>query len=307
MTLSNALAQDAKRVLQATAESIWGYGFTVANRLFHPQVNFWSSPGQQHILVIAPHPDDEAIGCAGTLIRHKRGGDEVCVAYITDGRQSRALGLDAQEMVRRRRQEAEAGAKALDIDRFEWFGFPEGEWTVGQLQPRLQALIKEFVPHIIYAPSRIDFHPEHQKVAYALAQLLSIEPVESPTIQIRIYQIHVPLTPSLTNLVVDTSAVATESAAVLSVYVTQYESISRTVRQRRYAALLYGVEKQAEEFWQLSAHRYCLLHSLPPTDWSAHTFRGLRFRPFSDPLAYLHGFSERRRLAGLTQSASGQR
>ena len=261
----------------------------VASRLLHPQVDSWSSPGQQHILVVAPHPDDEAVGCAGTMIRHKRGGDEVCVAYITDGSKSQALGLDAQEMVRRRRQEAEAGAKALGIDRFEWFGFPEGEWTVGQLQPRLQALIKEFVPHIIYAPSRIDFHPEHQKVAYALAQLLSIEPVESPTLQIRIYQIQVPLTPALTNLVVDTSDVAAESAAALSVYVTQHDSISRTIRQRRYAARFYGIEKQAEEFWQMTARRYCLLHSLPPTHWSAHAFRGLRFHPFSDPLAYLKG------------------
>jgi LmbE family N-acetylglucosaminyl deacetylase len=285
-------------------ESIWGYGFAVANRLFHPQINFWSSPGQQHILVIAPHPDDEAIGCAGTLIWHKRGGDTVCVAYITDGRKSRALGLNAQEMVRRRRQEAEAGAKALGIDRFEWLGFPEGGWTVGQLQPRLQNLIEEFVPHIIYTPSRIDFHPEHQKVAYALAQLLPPNSVESPTLQIRIYQIHVPLTPLLTNLVVDTSDVAAETAAALSVYVTQHDSIFRTIRQRRYAARLYRTEKHAEEFWQMTAHRYCLLHSLPPTCRPIHTFRGLRFHPFSDPLAYLQGLSERLRLAGLTQSAS---
>jgi len=298
--------QNAKRVLQAAVESIWEYGFAVAHRLFHPQVNFWSSPGQQHILVIAPHPDDEAIGCAGTLIRHKRGGDEVGVVYITDGRQSRALGLDAEEMVRRRRQEAETGAQALGIDRFEWFGFPEGEWTVGQLQPRLQDLIKEFVPHIIYAPSRIDFHPEHQKVAYALAQFLSTNLLESPTLQIRIYQIHVPLTPALTNLVVDTSDVATESAVALSLYVTQYESTSRTIRQRRYAACFYGIERQAEEFWQMTAHRYCLLHSLPPTHWPADTFRGLRFRPLSDPLAYARGLSERRRLAGLVQRASDQ-
>src|SRR5262245_9956792 len=290
----------------SSVEGVWALGFILLGRCFRPPVTYWSSPGSQRILVIAPHPDDEAAGCAGTLVRHKKCGDEVCIVYITDGRRSRALGLGPEAMAARRREEAEAGARALGIDRFEWFGFPEGEWTVGQLQPRLQALIKEFVPHIIYAPSRIDFHPEHQKVAYALAQFLSIEPVESPTLQIRIYQIHVPLTPALTNLVVDTSDVATESAAALSVYVTQYESISRTVRQRRYAARFYGIENQAEEFWQMTARRYCLLHSLPPTHWSAHTFRGLRFRPFSDPLAYLQGLSERQRLAGLTQSTSHQ-
>ena len=54
LTLSSSLRQSAKRALHAAAESAWGCGFTVASRLLHPQVDSWSSPGQQHILVVAP-------------------------------------------------------------------------------------------------------------------------------------------------------------------------------------------------------------------------------------------------------------
>ena len=33
-----------------------------------------------NILVLAPHPDDESIGCGGTLCRHAAKGDRVMVA-----------------------------------------------------------------------------------------------------------------------------------------------------------------------------------------------------------------------------------
>ncbi|MGH8247299.1 MAG: PIG-L deacetylase family protein, partial [Gammaproteobacteria bacterium] len=155
--------------------------------------------------MIAPHPDDEAVGCAGTIVRHKKCGDAVCVAYITDGRRSGALGLGSEEMASRRRQEAESSAKALRIDRFEWFGLAEGNWSCEQLQLLLAALINQFSPQVIYAPSRVDFHTEHHKVAYGCAQLMSGSEVKASAPWMRVYQVHVPLTPILTNLVADIS------------------------------------------------------------------------------------------------------
>ena len=37
------------------------------------------------VLVVAAHPDDEVLGCAGTLVRHTRSGDQVHIAFLTDG------------------------------------------------------------------------------------------------------------------------------------------------------------------------------------------------------------------------------
>src|SRR5258708_34888718 len=40
---------------------------------------------QMNILVIAPHPDDETLGCGGTLCLHARGGGRVTAVFLTSG------------------------------------------------------------------------------------------------------------------------------------------------------------------------------------------------------------------------------
>ena len=81
------------------------------------------------------------------------------------------------------------------------------------------------------------------------------------------------------------------------VYVTQFGSLLRCLRMKRYAARWWGVAGQAEEFWELTAAQYCALHRQPPTRPLVRTFRGLRSFALTDPLAYGRGLLERRRLA----------
>jgi hypothetical protein len=188
----------------------------------------------------------------------------------------------------------------------EWLGLPEGAWAAEQLGPALGALLDQFAPDLVYAPSRVDFHPEHHTVAAALAEVLCA-PVQrggdDGRLLVRVYQVQVPLTPALTNLVVDTSGVTEASDAALRAYVTQWGSVARALRSRRYAARFYGAARHAEEFWELSLDQYCLLHAETPARWPRHIFRSLRPRPLNDPLAYLIGQTERRRLAALVSDA----
>ena len=282
--------------LESGINPIWMGAFLVMRRFVQQGISPWASAGNQRVLVIAPHPDDEAVGCAGTLLLHARSGDAVCLAYITDGSRSRAQGLGPEQMRMRRRQEAEAAASALKASHFEWIGLPEGGWSCEQLGAPLLNVLRKFPPDIIYAPSRVDFHPEHHKVAHALACLLSSHRTESACAMVRVYQLQVPLTPVLTNLVADCSSVSRESAAALQVYQSQSDNIGRALRMWRYAALCYGVKRNAEEFWQMTADRYCQLHRSSPESWHCAAFRGIRYRSFSDPLTYLSGLNERRRL-----------
>jgi len=279
-------------------EVLWRLVFTVTAHVMRPDARRLIPTGADRVLIVAPHPDDEAMGCVGTALLHVRSGDRVCIAVATDGRQSKVI-ADPTEMARQRRRESSNAASLMHIERLELLDLPEGDWSIGQLQAPLRALIEEIQPGVIYAPSRIDFHPEHFKVAHALA--LALGQISTPlmdNIRVRVYQVQVPLNPLMSNVVTDVSAVVEDYEAVLRTYESQVGSIRCAYRQRRYSASLHRIAGQAEEFWELSAQRYAALHAEPPARW-ANVFRALRDFPLSDPLAYLAGLNERRRIRAM--------
>jgi len=257
----------------------------------------WSSPGGLSVLVVAPHPDDEAIGCAGVILRHVAATDRVRVAIVTDGRRSRAI-QNPDEMAAVRRLEASRASDLMQIERLEWLGLPEGEWLVDTLVTRLRLLLEQTRPDIVYAPSRVDFHPEHFAVAHSLALALEAAGAATAAAKVRVYQVQVPLTATLTNLVADVTPVRARCDQVLRAYASQTASVPCAYRLRRYGAVSVAGTEWLESYWQMPAARYIELHRTSPADWPA-VFRGLRTFPLSDPLAWLVGRTERRRLAAL--------
>jgi LmbE family N-acetylglucosaminyl deacetylase len=245
-------------------------------------------------LVLAAHPDDEAAGCVGTIVKHVEGKDRVCVVYATDGRQSKAI-ADPDAMARHRRGEAMQASRLMGVERVEWLGLGEGAWSIAALQAPLAALMREFDPGIVYAPSRIDFHPEHRRVAHALALALDEQgEMQLREKRVRVYQVQVPLD-ILANLVSDIAGVHSRCAAVLAAYVSQVASLQSCARLRRYTGLCHGIRGEAEVFWELPAQRYAALHGYSPDQWPAR-YRGLRHFPLTDPLAFMAGACERREI-----------
>jgi LmbE family N-acetylglucosaminyl deacetylase len=258
----------------------------------------WNTPGGQRVLVVAPHPDDE-VGCGGMLLLHQRAGDIVHIAHVTDGRQSRAGGLGPDLMAARRREEAAAAVSAFGVAEADWLGLREGEWEESSLVPVLQDVLRKTSPQIVYAPSRVDFHPEHVRVARCLARAMT--GLGSRDLTVRVYQLHVPLTPVLANGVAPVQAVADELAAAMRCYRTQFGSIERCWRMKRYGAVLYGLPGLAEEFWEMPAGAYDHLHQVFTGAAADGMFRGVRSWPFTDPLSYLRGLGARRGLRELSQ------
>lgn len=277
--------------------ALWTAAFRILGRFWRRPVQPWSSQGQEQVWVIAPHPDDEAVGCGGTLLRHRAAGDRVIVVYVTDGRRAFWSGLSPDEVAEQRRAEAAAAAHCLGAE-MVWFGLPEGNWTVMELVPLLENLAGLGWPTVIYAPSRIDFHPEHLQVAAAVACWLDRADRSPGEVTVRVYQIQVPLMPQLTNVVSDTASVAETSVLARAAYASQQVSIARADRMQRYATAWYGQPGPVEVFWQLPAAAYCRVHAGDPAGWPA-VFRSLRYEPWSDPLAYVRGWLERRRIRGI--------
>jgi N-acetylglucosamine malate deacetylase 1 len=256
--------------------------------MFHPQARLWSPGESERVLVIAPHPDDETIGCGGTLALHRLAGDSVTVAIVTDGGRSRAGGIDRGRMIAIRRIEAERAIAALSRGvRLIQMGLPEGEWQDGELIDQLAALCAQVKPTLVYAPSHIDFHPEHIRVARALAKALP-DDVRA----VRVYEMQVPLTPLLTNLVSPIGAVAAPKKRAFLAYRSQRRALYHWPGRRgRYNAALYGLDAPVEVFWEMGVTEY---RKVMAAEENA-AFRSIRPRPFTDGFAWLVGWQARRR------------
>ena len=72
------------------------------------------------VLVIATHPDDEILGCGGTLARHVASGDEVHAIVVTRG----AEDIYAPETVARGRAELARAHTVIGIKECHYLDFP---------------------------------------------------------------------------------------------------------------------------------------------------------------------------------------
>ncbi len=165
------------------------------------------------VLVIAPHPDDESIGCGGTLCRHIASGDEVFTLFLTSGEQG-GHGLSPQETIRRREREAHRAAEILGIRRFEFWRIPDGRVraSIGAIE-RLQGIIRSYNPQTIYVTHSDEMHSDHRAAARLVRRALRKlgTPGRRPTVLM--YEVWTPLM-SMDEIVDITAHVARKRKAV---------------------------------------------------------------------------------------------
>jgi len=117
------------------------------------------------VLVIAPHPDDEAIGCGGAIALHKQRGDTVHLAVLTSGERG-IPNLAPAETVAIREAETRAAARVLGIDRVDFLRLADSDLLnrIDAGAARLRGAIDAATPSLIYLPHENESHHDHQAV-----------------------------------------------------------------------------------------------------------------------------------------------
>jgi len=126
------------------------------------------------VLVLSPHPDDEIIGCGGTLLCLARAGAQITVLHATDGSASAAF-VDEPPEVRRtvRLDEAGAVARAAGFHRTIFWREDNHAFTFRpELVDRLRATLDELEPSLIFTPFLTDIHADHLTLNRVLAGAL---------------------------------------------------------------------------------------------------------------------------------------
>ena len=81
---------------------------------------------KKKILVIVAHPDDEALGCGGTILKHTKKGDIVNVLFISDGESSRKV-KNLDKIVFARQKAALKASKILGIKNVVFCNKPDNK------------------------------------------------------------------------------------------------------------------------------------------------------------------------------------
>lgn len=128
-------------------------------------------PFGRRCLIIAPHSDDEVIGCGGSILSHLKKGGDVKIIVVQDGSGAEsALGLTKEELIEIREQESIACSKRLGIDVPQFLRYARvGDESVDQLATDLKRIVEDYQPDTIFSPFILDYNYEHSNVSMSLA------------------------------------------------------------------------------------------------------------------------------------------
>jgi LmbE family N-acetylglucosaminyl deacetylase len=160
------------------------------------------------ILIIVPHPDDEVLGCGGTIVKHALGGDEIYLCIVT-----KAYSPDwSEDFLRNRSKEIKEANEILGIKKNYFLDFPTVKLdTIPQkeLIGALSKVVNEVNPDILYVPHKGDLNKDHRLVFEA--SLVATRPANRKIKRILSYETlsetewgH-PIEPFIPNVYVDIS------------------------------------------------------------------------------------------------------
>jgi len=166
-----------KRLSRAARPYLKSSGLLQVSGVYNRSAMVWE-PGAEKVLVLAPHMDDETIGCGGTLALHAKRGAQITVMFLTDGRNGssdintltgEARQRRQQELIELRTTEARAALQRLGVNRMVCLDAEDGAlsqctWAA----EKLRDVLRKFQPDLVYVPFYLEEHVDHRAASQVL-------------------------------------------------------------------------------------------------------------------------------------------
>jgi len=124
------------------------------------------------IVVFAAHPDDDVIGCGGSLAKHAS-GHSTTVVFLTSG-DAGNMTIPKKELGEIRETEAKAAASVLGVSDVVFLRNPDGFLECNRENVvKIANIIRDKKPACVYTHSAVDFHPDH-RAAFELTTRASL-------------------------------------------------------------------------------------------------------------------------------------
>ncbi|HLC71572.1 MAG TPA: PIG-L deacetylase family protein [Candidatus Nanoarchaeia archaeon] len=179
-----------------------------------------------NILIIAPHPDDEVLGCGGTIAKHVTAGDKVYLCIMTKGEEQ----YYGAQMLIEKRDEVLRVAGSLGISKVHFCDFIAANLDTvpqNQINHKLKAILDDVKPQILFIPHQGDLHSDHQLTFHCA--MIAAKFILSPYLQ-KIYSYEV------------LSETEQSSQYIFSFVPTTYVNIVKELQQKLEALAIYTTE-----------------------------------------------------------------
>ncbi len=149
---------------------------------------------EKRILILAPHMDDEVIGCAGTIAKCVDQNKEVFVVFMTDGTRGNTAIKKDEELAKIRQKEADTVKGILGIKESFYLNLEDrGDWQYEEVIKALAAILEEVKPDAIFVPPSNDLHEDHRKANRIIKSIIERGLYKN---KIYVYEVWTPLNPN---------------------------------------------------------------------------------------------------------------
>lgn len=189
----------------------------------------------ENILVLAPHPDDESIGCSGLMLKYP---NKIKVVCLTDGRYGDSE-ISTQNMIRIREDEFKNAMNEAKIKDYQFLSIEDG--TIKEsFNDFCKINFKDF-KHI-FIPNYLDKHFDHKAVSHHVSSLIQNKKISNDTL---IYYYEVWNTVPVVNSYINLSFNIDKKRQIIKKYSSQLKHIDyseKIIGLNNFRGLSLGVE-----------------------------------------------------------------
>lgn len=120
----------------------------------------------ENILIVAAHPDDEILGCGGSIKKFTKKGDKVHVMFLADGESSRDITKNLlNKNIEQRKIAAKKANKLVGASIYEFLNFPDNQLdTVPliEITKKIEDAINFLRPSTLITHNEFDLNQDHK-------------------------------------------------------------------------------------------------------------------------------------------------